>query len=140
MIPYARNVCMERFKNVLFQQIFQPFVFFTNMRFCTQDESYAERQIVHLRQIDSVYFYIWHFQDWKEIQSDLRKFGARVADDIYELHLQCENNPPRHQPFDSWGHRVDKLITCEAWKKMKSVSAEEGLVSIAYERKFGEYR
>ena len=74
-----------------------------------------------------------------EIELDLRTFGARVADDVLESHLECEANPPRLEQFDAWGRRVDKLVTCDAWKRMKRVSAEEGLVAIAYEKKYGEW-
>ena len=30
-----------------------------------------------------------------------------------------------------------KPVTCESWKKLKTISAQEGLVAIAYERKHG---
>ena len=30
-------------------------------------------------------------------------------------------------------------VTCEAWKRLKFVSAEEGLIASAYERKQGQY-
>lgn len=36
--------------------------------------------------------------------------------------------------------RVDELVTCDAWKQQKRVSAEEGIVATAYERKHGEWR
>lgn len=35
--------------------------------------------------------------------------------------------------------RTDNLITCEAWKEMKRISAREGLISIAYEKKYAEF-
>ena len=73
------------------------------------------------------------------IQSDLTAFGARVGDEIYELHLEAEANPPRVEHYDPWGNRVDRLITCDAWKRMKSISAREGLVAIPYERKYAEF-
>ena len=38
-----------------------------------------------------------------------------------------------------WGRRVDKLVTSEGWRKLHDVAAEEGLVSIAFERKQGQY-
>lgn len=53
---------------------------------------------------------------------------------------ECELNLPRLEQYDAWGKRVDRLITCSAWKELKTVAAEEGLISIAYERKFGEWR
>lgn len=75
----------------------------------------------------------------KEIEGDLRQFGERVATDIHKLHIECENNKPRHEPFDAWGNRVDRLVTCDAWRQMKRISAEEGLIAIPYEKKFSVY-
>jgi hypothetical protein len=49
-------------------------------------------------------------------------------------------NPPRLEQYDAWGKRIDRLVTSDAWKRMKVISAEEGLIAIAYERKFGEWR
>lgn len=73
------------------------------------------------------------------IQGDLLAFGEKVGGEVYELHLETERNPPRVEHFDPWGNRIDKLITCDAWKQMKKISAVEGLVSIPYEQKFQEF-
>lgn len=35
--------------------------------------------------------------------------------------------------------RVDELLVTEAWKKQKEIAAREGVVAIAYERKYGEF-
>ncbi|MCJ8748279.1 hypothetical protein PDJAM_G00163540 [Pangasius djambal] len=76
----------------------------------------------------------------QEVQSDLTAFGERVVCEIDDLGRQCEQNPPRLQPYDAWGHRVDRIITCDAWTRMKHISAQEGLVAAGYERRFGEWR
>ena len=34
---------------------------------------------------------------------------------------------------------MDELLVTEAWKKQKEIAAREGVVAIAYERKYGEY-
>ena len=39
----------------------------------------------------------------------------------------------------SWGKRLDTIVTSHAWRQQKSISAEEGLISIAYERKQDEF-
>ncbi|XP_074642127.1 acyl-CoA dehydrogenase family member 11-like [Tubulanus polymorphus] len=70
---------------------------------------------------------------------DLKRFGNRVATDIYDLHLQCEKNEPYLKQYDAWGRRIDQIITCDAWKSMKSISAEEGLINIAYHRQYAQY-
>uniref|UniRef100_A0ABM5F2A9 Acyl-CoA dehydrogenase family member 11-like isoform X2 n=1 Tax=Pogona vitticeps TaxID=103695 RepID=A0ABM5F2A9_9SAUR len=74
-----------------------------------------------------------------EVSSDLERFGARVKNEIDSLGRECELNPPRLQHFDAWGRRVDQIITCTAWKRMKEFSAEEGLVAEAYERRYSNW-
>uniref|UniRef100_T1J5D1 Acyl-CoA dehydrogenase/oxidase C-terminal domain-containing protein n=1 Tax=Strigamia maritima TaxID=126957 RepID=T1J5D1_STRMM len=74
-----------------------------------------------------------------EIEPDLTRFGNRVTQDIYEFGLDCEKNPPQLQNFDAWGNRIDKIITTEGWRKLKDISAQEGIVAIAYEKKFSEW-
>ena len=41
---------------------------------------------------------------------------------------------------DGWGNTVNELKTSQAWKDLHDVSAEEGLISIGYERKHGQWR
>lgn len=76
----------------------------------------------------------------KLIDPDLRRFGKEVVTTLYDLHLQCEAEPPRLQQFDGWGRRIDKIHTSAAWKSQKAVSAKEGLIAIPYERAFDQYR
>ncbi|XP_078361847.1 acyl-CoA dehydrogenase family member 11-like isoform X2 [Oculina patagonica] len=75
----------------------------------------------------------------QEIRSDLEQFGHRVATDINSMGRECELQPPRLEHFDAWGTRVDNIHTCQGWKQLHDVSAEEGLISIPYERKFGQW-
>nr|XP_006812241.1 PREDICTED: isovaleryl-CoA dehydrogenase, mitochondrial-like [Saccoglossus kowalevskii] len=74
-----------------------------------------------------------------QFSPDLERFGQRVATDIYQLGRQCELNQPTVQHFDAWGNRIDELITCPAWKQLHDISADEGLVAIAYEREHGPW-
>jgi hypothetical protein len=55
--------------------------------------------------------------------------------------LGSENRvlPPRLVQYDQWGHRVDKLETCEGWRDLKAVGQKEGLPAIFYERKYKEH-
>jgi hypothetical protein len=32
------------------------------------------------------------------------------------------------------------IVTCEAWKNMKKISAEEGIVALGYDNQYGEYK
>ncbi|XP_077776309.1 acyl-CoA dehydrogenase family member 11-like isoform X1 [Podarcis muralis] len=74
-----------------------------------------------------------------DVSLDLEQFGARVKDEIDLLGRECELNPPQLKQFDAWGRRVDEIITCPAWKRMKEISAEEGLIAEAYERRYSNW-
>ena len=77
---------------------------------------------------------------FEEVDSDLRRFGKRIVDEVEDKGRQCELKPPQLTHFDAWGNRVDQIETCEEWNSMKSLSAEEGLIAIGYERQFSEWR
>ncbi|XP_037091502.1 acyl-CoA dehydrogenase family member 11-like [Pollicipes pollicipes] len=76
---------------------------------------------------------------FEAVDPDLERFGERCATDIYKLGLDCENNPPKLETFNAWGERIDKLVTCHAWTKMKTIAAEELLIESAYRRNFAEH-
>ncbi|KAE8292237.1 Acyl-CoA dehydrogenase family member 11 [Larimichthys crocea] len=71
--------------------------------------------------------------------SDLCAFGERVSKEVDVWGRECEVTPPQLVHFDPWGRRVDHIETSPAWKRMKDLSAQEGLVAIGYERPFGEW-
>ncbi|XP_028269275.1 acyl-CoA dehydrogenase family member 11 isoform X2 [Parambassis ranga] len=71
--------------------------------------------------------------------SDLCAFGERVAEEVDGWGRECEVTPPRLLHYDPWGCRVDHIVTSPAWKRMKDLSAQEGLVAIGYERSFGQW-
>ncbi|XP_029960378.1 acyl-CoA dehydrogenase family member 11 [Salarias fasciatus] len=71
--------------------------------------------------------------------SDLCAFGERVCKEVDGWGRECEVTPPRLVHFDPWGRRVDHIVTSPAWKRMKDLSAQEGLVAIGYERSYGEW-
>lgn len=73
------------------------------------------------------------------ISPDLNNFGHRCATDIQVLGRECEVNPPQLIQTSAWGERVDILQTCPAWKQLKAISAEEGLIATAYERENDNY-
>src|SRR5947208_2347888 len=73
-----------------------------------------------------------------DIEPELRRLGHRAATDLLALAESAEREPPRHVPYDAWGRRVDRIVTSEAWRALDCVSAEEGIVAVAYERAHGE--
>lgn len=76
----------------------------------------------------------------QEVERDLLRFGERLVAEIDALGRQCELKPPVLQHYDAWGRRVDRILTCDAWTRLKRISAQEGLVAAGYERTYGEWR
>ncbi|MCO5230317.1 MAG: acyl-CoA dehydrogenase family protein [Chitinophagales bacterium] len=74
-----------------------------------------------------------------EIRPDLERFGKKVATELIEYANACENNPPKLISFNAWGERVDEIKVAPEWEKLEAVAAEEGLVAIGYERKYGAH-
>ncbi|KAM6377577.1 acyl-CoA dehydrogenase family member 11-like isoform 1-T3 [Pluvialis apricaria] len=75
----------------------------------------------------------------EEVNQDLERFGNRLLTKIKPLGWECELNPPVFRQYDAWGQRVDQIVTCSAWRRMKEISAEEGLIAEAYERKYSNW-
>jgi alkylation response protein AidB-like acyl-CoA dehydrogenase len=74
-----------------------------------------------------------------EVEPGLRRLGHRAATDILALGESAEASPPRHVPYDAWGHRVDRIETSDAWRELDRISATEGIVATAYERRHGAH-
>ncbi|CAO3641447.1 unnamed protein product [Mucor fragilis] len=76
-----------------------------------------------------------------EIESDLSQFGERVITDIAAMgeDVETPNNYPQLKQYDAWCRRVDEISTAQGWKDLNDVAAKEGLIAIAYERKYNEH-
>jgi alkylation response protein AidB-like acyl-CoA dehydrogenase len=72
-----------------------------------------------------------------EVEPGLRWLGERAVTDILAFGNAAEASPPRHVPYDPWGRRIDRIEVCDAWKHLDRISAEEGIVATAYERRHG---
>ncbi|KAK6031390.1 Ras family protein, partial [Ostertagia ostertagi] len=68
-----------------------------------------------------------------KVEKDLSRFGERIVEEIDRLGRICELNQPKLEQFDAWGRRVDELVVCPEWNRLKEICAEEGLISIGYE-------
>lgn len=74
-----------------------------------------------------------------EIETDLKNLGNRVISDIFEVAKDAEANEPKLINYDTWGKRIDEIRVSKSWNKLDSISAEEGMVAIGYERKYSEF-
>jgi len=72
-----------------------------------------------------------------EIEPDLHRFGDRVVGDVLAMGEDAHAHEPHLVQFDPWGRRIDHIETARGWQELDRVSAEEGLVAIGYERRFG---
>ncbi|XP_068268652.1 acyl-CoA dehydrogenase family member 11-like [Nyctibius grandis] len=75
----------------------------------------------------------------EEVSEDLERFGNRLLTEVKPLGWECELNPPVLRQYDAWGQRVDHIITCSAWRRIKEIAAEEGLIAEAYERRYSNW-
>ena len=76
---------------------------------------------------------------WRDIQGGLHALGQRAIDEIRPLGDACEQNNPRHLPYDAWGHRIDLIQTDPAWNTLAGIAAQEGIVATGYERTHEEW-
>ncbi|NXD87959.1 ACD11 dehydrogenase, partial [Halcyon senegalensis] len=75
----------------------------------------------------------------EEVDQDLERFGNRLLTQVKPLGWECELNPPVFQQYDAWGRRVDRIVTSSAWRRLKEIAAEEGLIAEAYERRYSNW-
>lgn len=73
------------------------------------------------------------------ILPDLEHFGKRVANEFLEWANDAQLHEPMLTQYNAFGQRVDEIKIAQGWKNLNDAAAEEGLVAIGYERKFGAY-
>ncbi|KAF9898112.1 hypothetical protein BX616_004476 [Lobosporangium transversale] len=76
---------------------------------------------------------------FKEVTPDLVHISDWSISEGSALLKRMEEDQPRLRQYDHWCRRVDELLVTEAWNKQKDIAAREGIVAIAYERKYGQY-
>lgn len=76
----------------------------------------------------------------QSVSPDLSRFGARVLEPrLLAYTADAERNTPSVQTWDTFGHRVDKLVTTEGWRALSAIGIAEGIVAIPYENEYGPY-
>ncbi|KAK4047391.1 hypothetical protein OIV83_005438 [Microbotryomycetes sp. JL201] len=74
-------------------------------------------------------------ETFARVERDSLNLEKRLQGPIHDAWLTL--GEPTVQQYDQWGQRVDVLKTSEGWRRLKRVAAEEGVVSLAYERPIG---
>lgn len=75
----------------------------------------------------------------QEISPDLENLGKRAAGEFLVWARDAEVNKPVLVQYNAWGKRVDEIVVSPGWQNLEKAAAEEGLVAIGYERKYGEH-
>ena len=68
----------------------------------------------------------------------LQALGDKVlSKPILDLVADAERNTPYLRTWDTWGRRVDELVTSEGWRGLSALGQAEGMVSLGYENAYG---
>jgi alkylation response protein AidB-like acyl-CoA dehydrogenase len=73
--------------------------------------------------------------------SQLEAWGDRCVGkgDLQRLGDDANSNPATLKQYDAWGNRIDVINTAYGYKRMKEITAEEGLTALPYARPYGDY-
>ncbi len=74
-----------------------------------------------------------------ELEPELRALGALGGGELLHRQRADRANEPRLTQWDAWGQRVDEIEVSPLWREAQVLSAQRGLVAIAYERAHGEH-
>ncbi|KAF2168972.1 hypothetical protein M409DRAFT_65307 [Zasmidium cellare ATCC 36951] len=74
------------------------------------------------------------------IKPDLQHMSKLVTTpQILAWNADAERNTPYVRTWDSWGKRIDQLITSEGWRELQNLGIREGIVAIGHEKEFGRF-
>jgi len=55
---------------------------------------------------------------YSDVSKDLRRLSDVSLTEYVAYANDAEANPPRLEQFDAFGHRIDRLVTPEGWRKL----------------------
>ncbi|MBB4636304.1 acyl-CoA dehydrogenase family protein [Longimicrobium terrae] len=70
------------------------------------------------------------------VEPSLREMG-RVSAELYPAQLADRASEPTLTQWDAWGNRVDRIELTPLWRQAERITAEHGVVAVAYERAHG---
>ncbi len=71
------------------------------------------------------------------LEPQLTRAGELASGPLYAELMNDLRAEPQLRQWDAWGNRVDAIELTPLWKDMERITAEEGLVATAYERRHG---
>lgn len=74
------------------------------------------------------------------ITRELESFGDRVLSaEVLGWVADAERNLPQLKTWDTFGRRVDELITSEGWRNLQKLGIQEGIVAIGHTRQYAQF-
>ena len=73
------------------------------------------------------------------VTNHLATVGEKACGDWLRWSREAEMQKPELVQYDEWGRRIDRIVLSDAWKKLETAAAVEGIVAAAYERNQKEY-
>ncbi|KAL6805186.1 hypothetical protein J3E68DRAFT_441663 [Trichoderma sp. SZMC 28012] len=66
---------------------------------------------------------------------ELASLGEKMLSrEFLDMHSNTESNPPYIRPLDTWGRRVDQVVTSSGWKHFRAFAQSEGLTAVPESR------
>jgi acyl-CoA dehydrogenase len=75
----------------------------------------------------------------REVGPSLAEMGRLAGGDLYRLQLADRLSEPRLTQWDAWGNRVDQIELTPLWREAARISAEHGVVAVAYESRHAQF-
>ncbi|KAK4499985.1 hypothetical protein PRZ48_008171 [Zasmidium cellare] len=74
------------------------------------------------------------------IKPDLQHISKLVTTpSVLAWNADAERNTPYVWTWDSWGKRIDQLVTSEGWRELQNLGISEGIVAIGHEDRYGRH-
>ena len=70
---------------------------------------------------------------YKSIKPDLVNLGRKSATIYLQLAKEQELYRPTLQKYNEYGHNINNIVLCSAWKKQRDVASNEGVVGLGYQ-------
>jgi alkylation response protein AidB-like acyl-CoA dehydrogenase len=72
-------------------------------------------------------------------EQEFRELGELSGGYFHEFQQRDRINEPELTQWDAWGNRIDRIEVTQLWKEAEKITAERGLIAIAYERRNHEH-
>jgi putative acyl-CoA dehydrogenase len=79
-------------------------------------------------------------EDLPHLSDELTALGDDAVTRLFALAQEAERHKPVLVKYDGFGHVIDRIETSRAWDELSKRAVELGVISTAYDRKYGALR